>query len=274
MGRKINRFIYRGKNLARSFLSELMESFSYLLYISAVPLSRRAIGECSQREISPYAVNTNINRLYNKGLILKIKKKKDILISFKEDFWKTKANFIALKRKKYSQVWDKKWRLIIYDIPESKRGKRQRLRTFLIDLGFGRVQDSCWVSPYDYSKQIYEFSVEEKILNEICIYEGKFFAGKNIDSLVKELWDLERLSDNYKRLLKESLSAIEFVKTEETGLKEYYGLYHNLYKFYRHLLNVDPFLPGEFIKHNLRDKTEKVFNKLACLIAEEIRLKM
>ena len=45
--------------------------------------------------------------------------------------------------------WDKKWRVLIFDIPESKKGLRDKIRATLISIGFRRVQDSVWIYPYD-----------------------------------------------------------------------------------------------------------------------------
>ena len=45
--------------------------------------------------------------------------------------------------------WDGKYRLVIFDIKEWKRGTRDRLRMWLLNLGFVRLQNSVWVYPYD-----------------------------------------------------------------------------------------------------------------------------
>lgn len=45
--------------------------------------------------------------------------------------------------------WDKKWRILIFDIPERRKGTREQIRRALISLGFFRLQDSVWVYPYD-----------------------------------------------------------------------------------------------------------------------------
>lgn len=45
--------------------------------------------------------------------------------------------------------WDKKWRLVIYDIRENRRPLRQQIRSILNRFGFVRLQNSVWVSPYD-----------------------------------------------------------------------------------------------------------------------------
>lgn len=45
--------------------------------------------------------------------------------------------------------WDKKWRVIIFDIPETKKKVRHQIRHLFISAGFIRLQDSVWVYPYD-----------------------------------------------------------------------------------------------------------------------------
>lgn len=45
--------------------------------------------------------------------------------------------------------WDKKWRLLIFDIAEQRRPARVKIRKTLIALGFVRLQDSVWAYPYD-----------------------------------------------------------------------------------------------------------------------------
>src|SRR5690606_13814348 len=45
--------------------------------------------------------------------------------------------------------WDGRWRMLIFDIPEHRRGLREKIRRALIAIGFQRLQDSVWAFPYD-----------------------------------------------------------------------------------------------------------------------------
>jgi len=54
-------------------------------------------------------------------------------------------NFQIKKPKK----WDGKYRVIIFDIKETRRTDRERWRVFLRQIGFMRLQHSVWVFPYD-----------------------------------------------------------------------------------------------------------------------------
>ena len=45
--------------------------------------------------------------------------------------------------------WDGKWRIIIYDILEKKKGTRKQISLLFNQAGFYRLQNSVWVYPYD-----------------------------------------------------------------------------------------------------------------------------
>ncbi|MDP3646001.1 MAG: CRISPR-associated endonuclease Cas2 [bacterium] len=59
----------------------------------------------------------------------------------------------ALELQSYSQKrprrWDSKWRVLIFDIPEYRKGLRDKIRRTLESIGFIRLQNSVWVYPYD-----------------------------------------------------------------------------------------------------------------------------
>jgi CRISPR-associated endonuclease Cas2 len=50
---------------------------------------------------------------------------------------------------KKPKKWDKKWRLIIFDIKEERKSTRNKIRHTLGQIGFTRLQDSVWAYPYD-----------------------------------------------------------------------------------------------------------------------------
>ena len=57
------------------------------------------------------------------------------------------------------QVWDKKWRMVIFDIPEKTRKGRDALREKLKDLGFYELQKSVFVFPYECKDEM-DFLIE------------------------------------------------------------------------------------------------------------------
>jgi len=55
--------------------------------------------------------------------------------------------------------WDKKWRLVVFDIPENLRKGRDALREKLKELGFYELQKSTFIFPYECRNEI-EFIIE------------------------------------------------------------------------------------------------------------------
>ena len=96
-----------------------------------------------------YQAKTALGRLATKGLITfeerdgrryaRITEKGKQILELE-----TQKVTSAEKRK-----WDHRWRVVIFDIPERRRSIRVRLRRFMQEYGFIRLQDSVWVYPYD-----------------------------------------------------------------------------------------------------------------------------
>ena len=45
--------------------------------------------------------------------------------------------------------WDEHWRIVIFDVPERRRGARDKLRIMLESIGFKKLQASVWIFPYE-----------------------------------------------------------------------------------------------------------------------------
>ena len=98
--------------------------------------------------------NTRINRslkalLKNKEVKFVVKNNKKYLILTRAGELKLKKwalqDFIIIKPKK----WDKKWRIIAFDISEKRKKERDLIRLTLSRIGFIKLQNSVWVYPYD-----------------------------------------------------------------------------------------------------------------------------
>jgi len=52
------------------------------------------------------------------------------------------------------EKWDKKWRIVIFDIPNKKRIAREVLRNKLKEMNFYPLQESVFIHPYPCEKEI------------------------------------------------------------------------------------------------------------------------
>lgn len=59
--------------------------------------------------------------------------------------------------------WDKIWRLIAYDIPDTHKKERDWFRFVLKRMGFYEVQESLWAHPYECREEIAVIAQDLKI---------------------------------------------------------------------------------------------------------------
>jgi len=76
----------------------------------------------------------------------------------------TKLDRVLTHRPK---CWDKRWRLIMFDIPERQKIQRDYLRTFMHEVGFFRFQDSVWIYPYDCEDLVTLLKIEKGLGNAV-----------------------------------------------------------------------------------------------------------
>ncbi|TSC95060.1 MAG: hypothetical protein CEN87_72 [Parcubacteria group bacterium Licking1014_1] len=93
----------------------------------------------------------------NKNKIIIIKNKKDkftVKLTKKGKKIVKEILFEGMKIEK-QKIWDKKWRIVIFDIPEQKkRHMRDAMRQKLQRIGFYQLQKSVWVHPYPCEKEV------------------------------------------------------------------------------------------------------------------------
>jgi DNA-binding transcriptional regulator PaaX len=115
-----------------------------------------------------YSLENAIERLKRKELIFLQKKdgKNFYKITQKGKFylWKFESKAFTIKKPK---KWDKRWRLIIFDIPEKERFQRDAIRVMLQNIGCVCLQNSVWVHPYDCEEVVDLLKINYEIGEEV-----------------------------------------------------------------------------------------------------------
>jgi len=107
------------------------------------------------------ALERAINSLYTSHLIQEKNHKDGTTTFILSENGKQKAlrfNIDKLEIKKPIR-WDRKWRIVMFDIPEKLRRMRDSLRLHFREMGLIELQKSVFVYPYSCSKEI-EFILE------------------------------------------------------------------------------------------------------------------
>lgn len=102
------------------------------------------------RKINYQVLNNTIRSLYCSKLIREHENPDGSLTMVLTDKGKQKAITFNIDNMeiKTPKVWDKKWRMVVFDIPEKKRAARDVLRETLRRLGFYEYQKSVLIHPY------------------------------------------------------------------------------------------------------------------------------
>lgn len=163
------------KTIKRNFyvknILQIMAITTAIIIVSTSPyfwpkvLEKLFKGEIKFKKRKKY-LNT-FSYLKSKGMIKIEKKNKQIYISLtdKGKRWAGKYQINDLEIKK-PKTWDKKWRVVIFDIKTDQRIKRESLRGKLKQLNFYQIQKSVWVYPYE-------------CMGEIDLLRGFFGLSKN-----------------------------------------------------------------------------------------------
>ena len=108
------------------------------------------------KKINSTQLKRSVSALYNLGVVSAKKNPDgtmDIVLTEKGKRVAKQYSFDSLKIKKPLR-WDKKWRIVIFDVPENKRKIRDIFRHQLKQLGFYELQHSVWVYPYKCTGEI------------------------------------------------------------------------------------------------------------------------
>jgi phenylacetic acid degradation operon negative regulatory protein len=150
-----------------------------------------------------------------------------------------------------SHEWDRKWRIIMYTIPEEKRQIRDELRKELLWSGFGSLSNGCWVSPNDFKKEINLLISKYQIEEYVHLFLSDYVGPQSNAVLVEQCWPLHEIEEKYEQFIDTyskryivHQSVIQSGRiTDEECFVERASLVHE----YRKFLFVDPGLPKELL---------------------------
>jgi CRISPR-associated endonuclease Cas2 len=66
-------------------------------------------------------------------------------------------------------IWDGKWRIVMFDIPEATDDKRDKLRRLLKNAGYIKLQASIYINPYPLNREAVVYLKKTGLINYIRI---------------------------------------------------------------------------------------------------------
>jgi DNA-binding transcriptional regulator PaaX len=118
-------------------------------------LSRLLMTNTSLKKYPRRKVSNMFSYLRRNGLLKQTIRNNQLYISLTEE-GKRRAGIFQLHTFAISRAkkWDKRWRVLLFDINELKRTRREAFRGMLKQLGFHILQKSVWIHPFPCQTEI------------------------------------------------------------------------------------------------------------------------
>lgn len=131
-------------------------------------------------QLSPGGARTSIHRLRRRNLVVCERRGKKLLFALTEEGERAASEIAAKIAMSQPKKWDGKWRIIIFDVPEKLRGKREILRAELKTYGFLQIQKSALAYPHPLPQEFIDFWRKTGILKHCIIFETDKIYGDDI----------------------------------------------------------------------------------------------
>lgn len=194
-------------------------------------------------------------RLIKEKTLKKISNKKTSI------FVLTKIGYDKLKNKfphlfSFPKKWSNFLYLIIFDIKEKSRDKRDFLRYKLKEYGYYQLQKSVWISFYPLPAKIKKIIKESDFADQVVFLKTKSLETKDTQELISKVFHLDKLILRYQKIL-EYLSNLKINKIPK--------IYHDRRGFWEFLKNeiltlfsLTPSLPQKLLPKELKEKMYQV----------------
>ncbi|WP_041614696.1 PaaX family transcriptional regulator C-terminal domain-containing protein [Paenibacillus sp. JDR-2] len=232
----------------------------------------RLIEVYEARGISHQIVRNALSRLKKEGYAESAERSRYKATPLGEKF----IRIINAKPGLYEKEWDGQWCMVMFEIPESERRRRDSFRSELLQLGFGSLYKSVYVSPWDYRDEVIRLGRQCEVAGYITVASTRIVHNGITQEHCFRLWPLKELQALYRdkdRWLQEHLVPV-LKGLEHTGDEDglqLFVLFLELGEIIAELGLRDPMLPDPLLPDDWTGKRQmKQFQGSLRQIAQAI----
>ncbi|WP_058300651.1 PaaX family transcriptional regulator C-terminal domain-containing protein [Gorillibacterium timonense] len=234
---------------------------------------KRLVSVYEARGVSHQIVRNSLASLKKEGYVASSERSRYVVTPLGEDF----IGMINRKPRLYEQEWNGLWCMVLFEVPEADRRKRDRLRSDLLQLGFGALYKSVYVSPWDCRDEVVRLSELYEITDCVTVMESRFLHNCISVDKARDLWQLDAIQDLYVSgeswYRTEFAPALELVKGGEAG-DDGLGLFVRFLELGEKIADFslrDPMLPDALLPQDWRGKQVLLeFDRCLLQIARSI----
>lgn len=153
--------------------------------------------------------------------------------------------------------WDKRWTVVIYDIPEDHNSLRNKFRNILDRLGFANWQRSVWLTVNPVTPLLKELILNWELKEFVTVFTAKNIFTADDKEMIMELFNINRTEKKYNDFIKRVDKELKLKNAEKII---------NLIKEFPYLVIEDSGIPTEFFKDgDIRHKVLGRYRKMLKL---------
>jgi phenylacetic acid degradation operon negative regulatory protein len=229
---------------ARSLVFDLFGD--YLRYRGGEVRLRQLITLLGYVDVPEPTARVAAARMRQEGWLTSRKAGRETVLALTAAAWETLDEGRERIFGRASGPWDGQWHMVIYQVPESERGLRERLRKRLAWLGFGPLTASVWVSPHDLAGQV-RAAFDDQPAVQLDVFRSRTGGTAADRDIAARAWDLPALDADYQAMLSRYRPRLASYRTGDmpgpAALAERMRLIHD----YRRFPFRDPDLPPELL---------------------------
>lgn len=232
------------------------------------------LGETSLETIPSYFDNytnqiifSSLGRLVHRGWVIKKTKKQENSYSISIHGIDELNRTLDVIKADETPVWDHHWRLVIFDIPESKRKLRDLFRETLREHGFGMLKSSIWLSPWNKKEEIKRIAKRHGLSDQIIQLETANGDSYQSVVLIQQSWDWKAIEKAYLDFI--DSAEKELSKLKSAGQKQRFKAKKLVFQ-YAEVVKKDPVLPIEIAPNTIIfRKAREIYIKIRPYCLEE-----
>ncbi len=178
---------------------ELLDALIWGLGVAMHPTLPHILGWCGNPS-QEGRLRSHLRRLEEKRL-LRREKRADQMV-----FRLTDAGQLAVwggrdPQTRWNRRWDGSWRMVFFDLPESRQATRCRLLRWLHQNDFGFLQQSVWVRPDPIEKFSAALDDFRDDVESLTLMNADCCRGYSNAAIVKGAWDFVEINNGYRQYL-------------------------------------------------------------------------
>jgi phenylacetic acid degradation operon negative regulatory protein len=168
-----------------------------------------------------------------------------------------------------AEVWDGRWTLVAFSLPQERSVQRRALRDQLRWLGYAPLYDGLWVSPHGLTHTAKE-QLSQLTLGTVTVFRARQIE---LDAMTERdplgAWDTEAIAGQYESFVRRWGALLPRIRTGDLRGAEAVRARTEVMDTYRRFPLVDPRLPASLLPAGwLREPTAKVFADVYDGLAE------